>query len=68
MTTLNTDSYLTTSQAAEKLGITVDAVKQYCYHKKMAAIKVGRQWMIHKKEVDRYSKENSGKVGRPPSE
>ena len=65
MATFNTNDYLTTTQAALRLEITVDAVKQYCHRGKLQAMKVGRQWMISKKEIERYSKEQSGKIGRP---
>jgi excisionase family DNA binding protein len=58
------DGYLTTRQAAEKLGVTIGRIQQLVAEKKIKAQKVGRDNLI--KEADLDSIKTYGKAGRPP--
>ena len=64
MPTINTNQLMTCSEAAAELGIMADSVKKYCQKGTIQAIKLGRSWMIEKKEVRRYKRENLGNHGR----
>lgn len=57
MAMLNTSDFVTTSEAAQLLDLTVDSVKKYCQLGRIKATHVGRQWLIPKSEVRRYGKE-----------
>jgi excisionase family DNA binding protein len=65
MATVNTDKTLTTTQAAEMLGLSKETVKKYCQNGAISAVKFGRSWLIEPSEVKRYKKESLGKQGRP---
>ena len=64
MATVNTDNLLTTDQAAEILGLEPGSVKKYCQSGKIAALKLGRSWMIPKHSLKGFSS-NRKAVGRP---
>lgn len=68
MATVDTDKLLTSTEAAEILGLSKDSVKKYCQTGALEAIKLGRSWFIEKKEVMRYKRENLGNSGRPPAD
>lgn len=57
MSIINTEKYLTTSQAATQLGLAVDTIKKYCQSGRIKAITIGRQWMISLAEVDKYNRD-----------
>ena len=59
---MNIPGYLTTKQAAEKLGISVGRVQQFIANKRLPAIKVGHTNLV--KESDLELVENR-KRGRP---
>ncbi len=50
-------TYFTTTEASELLGLDRRTVSQYCKRGILDAVKVGRDWLLPKSEVDRYKKE-----------
>lgn len=63
-----TGDYLTPEEAADELGLTADTIRRYCNHTqspKLKGEKLGRDWLIPKKEVERYKRERR-ETGRPP--
>lgn len=73
MAAIETREWLTTAEAADILGVSVDAVTNYCLnftHGRTPALearKFGHFWMVHKKEVARYLRERRY-PGRPPND
>jgi excisionase family DNA binding protein len=57
---------LSTSEAADKLGVTVGRVQQLIWDGLLPAQKVGRDYVIN--EDDLKLVENRRKVGRPPKD
>lgn len=55
---------LTTTDAAEQLGIQPGSVKRLCQRGTLKAEKRGRDWLIEVTEVERYKVERRN-VGRP---
>lgn len=72
MPTINTDDYLSCSQAGKKLGLSAASVRRYCNNFLTGGTPVlegfqpvpGSDWLIHKDEIKRYKKERQGR-GRP---
>ena len=52
-----------TQEAAEKLGLSVERVRQLIQEGKISAQKVGRDWIIPEQELDNVKV--YGKAGRP---
>jgi excisionase family DNA binding protein len=46
---------LTVNEAADRLGLSVAMVRRYCSDGKLTAQKVGRDWAIHRREVERFA-------------
>jgi excisionase family DNA binding protein len=46
---------LTISEAAERLGLSVAMVRRYCADGKLPAQKIGRDWAIPQREVERFA-------------
>ena len=75
---IETTDYLSTAEAAALMDLAVDSVRRYCQnhednqnqpdgnHKTpaIAGLQVGRAWLIHRKEVQRYLRERNP-TGRP---
>ena len=59
------DAFLTTSQAAERLGITERAVRKLIESGTLPARKMGANWFVHPDDLDRPEVQNR-KPGRPP--
>lgn len=61
--------FYNTSETAVMLGLNKDTVRHYCQGQKprIKGIKIGRDWLISKSEIDRYARDRRD-VGRPPSE
>jgi len=57
---------LSTSEAADKLGVTVGRIQQLIWDGLLPAQKVGRDYVIN--EDDLKLVENRRKVGRPPKD
>ena len=49
---------MTLKEAAEKLGITPDALRGAIARGSLVARKVGRDWIVDPAEVERYGREN----------
>jgi excisionase family DNA binding protein len=58
---------MTTTEAAEYLGISPEAIRQAISRKTLKAEKRGRDNFISRAELDRYRREHLGKVGKPPA-
>ena len=70
---IETDDYVTTEEAGQILGLSADSVRRYCNNAlsddpnvrpKINGISLGRSWLIHRREIERYQKERNSK-GRP---
>ena len=55
---------MTVTQAAQRLGIHADSVRQRILAGTLDARKVGSVWLIESEEVERYARESLGKRGR----
>lgn len=53
------------AEAAESLGVELDSLRNAIHRKTLKAEKIGRNWTVKEKEVERYRAENLGKRGRP---
>jgi len=49
---------LTLIQAAERLGVTPDTLRQQIANGRLKARKIGRDWTVSEREVERYRKES----------
>ncbi len=49
---------MTLNEAAAILGVTPDNLRQQIARGSLKARKVGRDWHVQRREVDRYAKEN----------
>lgn len=73
MATIETRDYVNCGDAATELELSPDSVRRYLNNAKegktpsLAGIQIGREWLIHKKEIARYKRERNGK-GRPPED
>lgn len=74
--TIETDDYLTTEEAAAVLGLSMDSVRRYLNNAltddpnarpKLIGTSIGRTWLIHKDEVERYQRDRKNR-GRPKNE
>jgi excisionase family DNA binding protein len=54
---------ITTSEAAERLGVHITRVQQFIRSKRLPAEKVGRDWLIEEKDLALVGER---KTGRPP--
>jgi excisionase family DNA binding protein len=55
--------WISTKQAAAKLGVTVMRVRQYIKAKKLKAQRLGREWMVSAASVAGFERPE---LGRPP--
>ena len=60
------NEYLTTSEAAEYLGVTTARVRQYIKEELLESEKYGRDHLIKRKDVEDLFKDGRPKRGRPP--
>lgn len=49
---------LTLTQAAERLGVSAVTLRLQIHNGKLKARKVGRDWTVSEREVERYRREN----------
>jgi len=56
---------LTLAEAAVRLSVSPDTLRQQVKNGRLAATKIGPLWMVALAEVDRYAKASSGRPGRP---
>lgn len=70
LATVNTETFYTTTDAAEVLGISKDSVRRYCANSEegktpaIKAVRVARSWVISPAELKKF-KEKRNPVGRP---
>lgn len=58
--------FMTTEEAAEKLGFTVVSVRNLIYKKKLESIRFGRALLIPKKAVNEYLEKTKGMSKNDP--
>ena len=58
------DEFLTTKEAAERLGLTLRAVQKMIEAGRLEATKVGRDYIIHANALDKIDRASN--AGRPP--
>jgi excisionase family DNA binding protein len=58
--------FMTTEQAAEKLGFTVVSVRNLVYKKKLESLRFGRALLIPKKAVEEYLEKTRGMSKNDP--
>ena len=56
---------LTLTQAAARLGLSPSTLRNQIHGGRLTARKVGRDWTVSEREVERYRASSLGKVGRP---
>lgn len=49
---------LTLTEAAARLGITADTLRQQIHNGSLKARKIGPMWVVSEREVERYRREN----------
>lgn len=52
--------YITTKNAAELIGIDQSQVRRLCKTKKLQCLKLGSEWLVHRKSAECYIRSNSG--------
>jgi len=69
MIQIGTEKFLTTEEAAQALGLSVDSVRRYCndINPKIIGKKIGRDWLISPAEIRKFSKGRRPQ-GRPKKE
>ncbi|WP_189358550.1 helix-turn-helix domain-containing protein [Undibacterium squillarum] len=60
------DILLTTSQAAEFLGVTPSRIRQLILENRLPAMKVGRDQLIKKCDLELFAEIPRARTGRPP--
>jgi excisionase family DNA binding protein len=58
---------LTVSEAAERLGLSIALVRRYCAQGKLPARKMGRDWTILRRDIERFAA-TPRRSGRPGQE
>ena len=56
------DNYLTSAEAAEALGFSHDYVRKLILKGKIKAEKLGRNWIINKKNIDKIHRQRFSQV------
>lgn len=59
---------LTLAQAASRLRVSPSTLRNQIHGKRLRATKVGRDWTVTEREVERYRAESLGRIGRPHAE
>lgn len=60
------DTFLTTAQAADFLAVSTSRVRQLILEDRLPATKVGRDHLIRKIDLERFSEIPRHRTGRPP--
>jgi excisionase family DNA binding protein len=56
---------MTTTEVAERLGVTTTRVRQLCLEKRLPCIKAGRDWLIRVEDLEAFLRLPPGTTGRP---
>lgn len=56
---------MTLTQAAESLGMSSTTLRAQAANGRLKATKLGSQWVVDEREVERYRQEHRGRLGRP---
>jgi excisionase family DNA binding protein len=59
------ERFLTTSETAKRLGLSLAMVRRYCLNGKPPARKIGRDWIILERDVEHFAT-SPRHSGRPP--
>ncbi len=68
--TIETGDYVNCAKAAKDLKLSPDSVRRYCNNAlegktpSLNGIQIGREWLIHRSEIQRYKRERTRR-GRP---
>lgn len=62
---LETKKYLTTEEAAERLGVSASRIRQLISEERIKTSKFGRDHLIQDDEVEYFAKKGRKKRGRP---
>lgn len=54
---------LTLTEAADRLGLAASSLRHQIRNGKLRARKVGRDWTVSEREVERYARDHRGKLG-----
>jgi hypothetical protein len=60
------DKLIGITEAAARLGITANGLRQQADSGVLRAVLIGRSWVTTEREVERYRREHLGKVGPKP--
>ena len=52
--------YMTTQEAADKLGYHVESVRRMLRDKELAGVKWGKSWFVLRKSVEEYQRQTAG--------
>jgi excisionase family DNA binding protein len=56
---------ITLIEAARRLDLSPVTVRAQVHNGRIAATKIGRDWLVDEAEVERYRTETLGRIGRP---
>jgi excisionase family DNA binding protein len=59
------EGYLTTAEAAARLGVTPTRIRQLCLEGRLPCTKAGRDWVIRVEDLEAFQKLPPGRTGRP---
>ena len=60
------DDYMTSEVAAKKLGFNVKSIRNMLNAKTLDGIKLGREWLVSKKSVEKYQQRTKGMSKNDP--
>ena len=52
--------YMTTEEAAKRLGYHLESIRRMLRDKELDGVKLGREWLVSRKSVEKYLKDNAG--------
>jgi excisionase family DNA binding protein len=58
--------FMTTQEAADKLGFTLQGVSRMIRQKRLDAVRIGRTWLVSRKSVQEYLKKTDGMSKNDP--
>jgi excisionase family DNA binding protein len=64
---LTSHDLLSTTQAAERLGLTPGRIRQLIDAGQLPAIRIGERWVIEARDVERFARQPPGRPHHPRS-